>query len=367
MPDELKKFLVYGLSQPTGTTPGLPNVHTPADAPYSPTFTLASDVPWGALTGKPRLDCHQTPTTEEVPHRPAGPTTPNDAPRAPWALRHADPEVLILVQGCWVLTLAFSPAPLVLSLSFPIYKRATLLVFAKCVSVPDASTPRSRPTVPPTSGGGGHKTRIGLGRGHGQQGPSTRPEMAAVPGQETQVSRLWTWGAPQGPAWALCQNRPALASSLTCFSGGLESPNPKGGGREPGSGFSPKSLEEVWVRKCTGPHCKRSQSIPVLRPHGTSRRRAEGHLDRDRMGATGSGTPGAKETTEKPPEQLGSSAQGLRQGATQPPLRATERGDWGSAHRAFGCWCLTQPPGPTAGDACVWKAIPPPPQISAPH
>lgn len=49
---------------------GLPNVRTPANAPYSPTVTLANDVPWRALPEKPGLDCHQTPTTEEVPHRP---------------------------------------------------------------------------------------------------------------------------------------------------------------------------------------------------------------------------------------------------------------------------------------------------------
>lgn len=63
-----------------------------------------------------------------------------------------------------------------------------------------------------------------------------------------------------------------------------------------------------------------------------SRRRVEGLLGHDWMGVTGSGTPGAKVTREKPPERLGSWAQGHRQGATRPPLRAMGNGNSGSSH-----------------------------------
>lgn len=71
---------------------------------------------------------------------------------------------------------------------------------------------------------------------------------------------------------------------------------------------------------------------PGAQAHRVSRGRTEGLLGRDWMGATGSGTPWTKETTEKPLEELRSSAQGLRQGAAQLPLRAKGRGDSGSTH-----------------------------------
>lgn len=277
------------------------------------------------------------------------------------------------MQGCRVLTLALSPAPLVLSLSFPTYKRATLLGFAKCVSVPDASTPRSKPAVPLTSGGtelrqdwaGGMGSR---GRALGQRrrqrlvrrlrsADSGRGEPPRDrPGPRVRTGKHW-----RCPCQAV---RRASQEDLSLFFPRQS----KGRGKGTWKWFQPKEPRGDVGQKVQRGHCKRSQSMLVLRPHGTSRRRAEGHLGRDRMGATGSGTPGAKETTEKPPEELGSSAQGLRQGAARPPLRATGRGDWGSTHRAFGCWCFTRPPGSMAGEACVWEAIPPPPpQTSAPH
>lgn len=118
-----------------------------------------------------------------------------------------------------------------------------------------------------------------------------------------------------------------------------------------------RSSPEV-LPECPGTQATRSVQEEGKGPPGPGR---------DWMGATGSGVPGPK-TTEQPLEELGSSAQGLRQGVARPPLRAKGRGDSGSTHRAFGCGCLTWPPGSMAGEARVWKAIPlPPPQTSAPH
>lgn len=189
-----------------------------------------------------------------------------------------------------------------------------------------------------------------------------------MPGWGTQVSRLWMWGAPRdrpgpcqtGEHWCCpCQAvRHPSQEDLSLFL----PRQPEGQGKGTKKWFQWKEPKGGVGQKAHGAHCEHCPSVPALRPYGVSRRRVEGHLGRDWMGTNGSATPGAKETREKPLERLRSWAQGHRQGATRPPLRAMGNGNSGSSHgQSF--WVLVphMAPGSRAGEACVWKASPPPP------
>lgn len=135
----------------------------------------------------------------------------------------------------------------------------------------------------------GHRIQTGLGQGHRRQGPSTRPETAGVPGRETGQQTLGVGSAPHrdhpgpcvttGEHWLLVPAKQQDALLKGACPSSFHA-NPKGGGREPRNGFSQKSLEEMWVRKCTGARRKCCQNVPALRPHGVSRRRAKGRPGR---------------------------------------------------------------------------------------